>query len=681
MRIFKKKLVIGSLIISLLNIVGCKAIIRHEPQATSEPSLSVLLPQYDPSWGPKKRIAVMRFENKTSYTSGGQIDLGNGMAEQLTTALFKTGGFIVLERQAIDDILREQDFGKTGRVDIDTAPKIGKILGAELIIVGAITAYEPGHAEVGFGVGKVSVMPSGVASAGFVSSMIGGSIGIRQAYIAIDLRVVDVETGVVLNATSVEGIPREIGGKIGVDLGKVDFGTIAFYKTPIGQAVRDCINKSVDIIVKTAFPGAISVKDSGWLPYKNEEFTVALPPTWVKIEIEDFIKTLKEKNLKVASDIRYKFYGMDFTPESRAIMRDTGLATSILIFEQSLMKETQLYASLVLELEKNPNVVKPVLYRRMRLTAGEGAELKVRKKVVSNNKNITISQTWYIINKEKKYYYIIFTTIDDQTKKYTPIFEKVAQTFIFVKSQKEISQSTTPTPQKESTIKPSKAPSKPKTPQVPSAEPATILTPGVEIIQKPRFVEGDTWIRQTDKGKFIWEVEKVDDLWIIFRQGEHKYFYNTNLAFVKRVSRGKTAYEHYPPSEGRFFFPLWVGKKWESNYTERNFEKGTVYNFKELYEVKDIEDIQTPAGTFKALRIEVTMENLDTRRSWTYTLWYSPEVKNLVKSSSNDLKDRNWILADFSIKKIETQTPEIPLMKPVEPKVEKSKESETKPIP
>lgn len=221
-------------------------------------------------------------------------------------------------------------------------------------------------------------------------------------------------------------------------------------------------------------------------------------------------------------------------------------------------------------------------------------------------------------------------------------------------------------------------------PTPPSTETLSHSMPpqGVGIVEKPQLTDGETWIFQTDKGKFIWEIEKIDDSWVILRQGEHRYYYDKELAFVKRVSKGKIAYEHTPPNKGALFFPLWAGKKWENEFTEKNFEKGTIYRFKEYVEIKDWENIETPAGVFKTLKIEINRENLDTQGRWHYTLWYSPEVKNYVKSASESLKDRNWVLAEFSLKKVETQIPETSapsISKPVE--VEEDKPIITEPQP
>ncbi|MBS3918573.1 MAG: C39 family peptidase [Deltaproteobacteria bacterium] len=178
----------------------------------------------------------------------------------------------------------------------------------------------------------------------------------------------------------------------------------------------------------------------------------------------------------------------------------------------------------------------------------------------------------------------------------------------------------------------------------------TIPPQGVEIIPKPQWIKGNTWIRQTDKVKLICEIEKVDSSGIILRQGESRLYYDDNFALIKKTLKEKTVYEYNPPYKQALFFPLWVGKKWENNFEFKNFEKGTIYNFTESVEVKGWEDIQTAAGVLKTLKIELNLGHLDTGGRWTYTLWYSPQVKNYVKSSSEHLKELNWILADFIVK-------------------------------
>lgn len=89
----------------------------------------------------------MEFDNKTGINvkdeykrSGSGVErtisdpIGDGMKEQLVTAMAQTGAFILLERQAIQDVLKEQEFGASGRVNKQTASKVGEVEGAQFLI-------------------------------------------------------------------------------------------------------------------------------------------------------------------------------------------------------------------------------------------------------------------------------------------------------------------------------------------------------------------------------------------------------------------------------------------------------------------------------------------------------------------------------------------------------------------
>ena len=51
------------------------------------------------------------------------------------------GVYSVIERNAIDKILAEQNFSNSDRANPDTAAKIGRILGVDAIIIGSITQF------------------------------------------------------------------------------------------------------------------------------------------------------------------------------------------------------------------------------------------------------------------------------------------------------------------------------------------------------------------------------------------------------------------------------------------------------------------------------------------------------------------------------------------------------------
>src|SRR5271170_2737805 len=72
--------------------------------------------------GPKRRVGVVDFENKTAY--GGR--LGSAASDILITELTKTGKFIVVERDKIDKLMAEQKLGMSGAIDPNTAAQMGK---------------------------------------------------------------------------------------------------------------------------------------------------------------------------------------------------------------------------------------------------------------------------------------------------------------------------------------------------------------------------------------------------------------------------------------------------------------------------------------------------------------------------------------------------------------------------
>ncbi len=194
--------------------------------------------------GPKARIAVAQFTDKTNsgWWSG---SIGDGMADQLATALFNSNRYIVLERQLLDQVLQEQDLGASGRIRIDTAAPIGEIEGAELLITGSVTEFE----------GNASGTQGGLSSVigGTFGSIVGAiSGGYRKAHIAIDVRVIDTRTSRIVAATSIEGEATDVnlGGALGGAIsGGALGGSLSGWKnTPIEKALRLCIKRAVAFI-------------------------------------------------------------------------------------------------------------------------------------------------------------------------------------------------------------------------------------------------------------------------------------------------------------------------------------------------------------------------------------------------------------------------------------------------
>ena len=92
---------------------------------------------YDPSKvtqvGSRLSVAVLPFSSNDDAK-----DLTDSVTEKLIIQLVNLRRFRVIERSALDKIMEEQKLGLTGFVDEEAAIKVGKLAGADMIILGSI---------------------------------------------------------------------------------------------------------------------------------------------------------------------------------------------------------------------------------------------------------------------------------------------------------------------------------------------------------------------------------------------------------------------------------------------------------------------------------------------------------------------------------------------------------------
>lgn len=62
--------------------------------------------------------------------------LRKGLARMLISDLGDSPSWTVVERDRLEDLLKEQDLGRSGRVDAATAARAGRLLGARFVVVG-----------------------------------------------------------------------------------------------------------------------------------------------------------------------------------------------------------------------------------------------------------------------------------------------------------------------------------------------------------------------------------------------------------------------------------------------------------------------------------------------------------------------------------------------------------------
>lgn len=85
----------------------------------------------------KPTVAVIEFDNAAMVKKDEFAAMTIGVQVMLTSALATNPGIELVERQKIQEILAEQNLTTAGRIDPATAAKVGKILGARYVLMGA----------------------------------------------------------------------------------------------------------------------------------------------------------------------------------------------------------------------------------------------------------------------------------------------------------------------------------------------------------------------------------------------------------------------------------------------------------------------------------------------------------------------------------------------------------------
>lgn len=194
--------------------------------------------------GPKARIAVADFEDKMSSQGQYRAEYGRGLSDMLTTALFQSNRYIVLEREKLAAVKGELQHGTSDLFRREATAPIGELEGAELLINAAITGFDPGVSAVGGAAGAIGGL---FGNLGRVIGNVAGGFG--KARVAMDLRVIDVRSGRVVAATAAEGSATTFsmgGGSTGSGMGGALGG---FAKTPMETAIREMIDHAVAFVV------------------------------------------------------------------------------------------------------------------------------------------------------------------------------------------------------------------------------------------------------------------------------------------------------------------------------------------------------------------------------------------------------------------------------------------------
>jgi curli biogenesis system outer membrane secretion channel CsgG len=263
-----KRLLWYTVILGALLTAGSSASARPQastaaPAAAAATSTAPAQPQ-----GRKKRVAIFDFDyatvqSSTSALFGTNVDVGKGISDLLVKYLVQDGTYSVIERKAMDKIMAEQNFSNSDRANPNSAAKLGKLLGVDAIIVGSITQFGNDTKNTNIGGGGGNWGGFGVGGIGRKKS---------KAIVAVDARLVDIDTAEILGVASGKGESERdstslLGGGgnwHGFGGGNVDFGSSDFQQTIIGEAVNKAVQQmSGEVIADNAKLQTRTVSVSG----------------------------------------------------------------------------------------------------------------------------------------------------------------------------------------------------------------------------------------------------------------------------------------------------------------------------------------------------------------------------------------------------------------------------------
>ena len=187
----------------------------------------------------KKRIAVFVFDDKSDSNFGwwGSKSVGEGMSDMLVTELVKTGNYKVIERDQLNQLLAEQDLGQSGIVTPQSAAEVGKVLGVELAVFGAVTEFGYKRGDTGVRLGGTRV-----------------GVGKQSAVAGLDIRLVNTSTGEIITAENVRETKNALAGSF--SKGRVGFkNQKGFDESLVGKVARNAVEK----VVRHIDDGAVNV--------------------------------------------------------------------------------------------------------------------------------------------------------------------------------------------------------------------------------------------------------------------------------------------------------------------------------------------------------------------------------------------------------------------------------------
>lgn len=126
-----------------------------------------------------------------------------GITQMVTDRLANEDDLILIERERIKEIMKEQGFQYSGAVDLSTAVEIGRLLGVDILVLGSLNAFSlEGRDSVSFGQFQVS----GATANTQLSARL---VGVESGRIFASIKAEGKETGLGLEVDEFKGFSMD----------------------------------------------------------------------------------------------------------------------------------------------------------------------------------------------------------------------------------------------------------------------------------------------------------------------------------------------------------------------------------------------------------------------------------------------------------------------------------------
>lgn len=202
----------------------------------------------------KRTLAVLYFENNSLSKKEEMDPLRKGLADMLITELTKIDQFQVVERSQLQQILEEMKLAQSGLLDSQSAVQVGKMLGAQNLLLGSFMHLLDGQMR-------------------------------------IDVRIVNVETGLTIKAEEATGKPKDLYKLVQTLVLKISDQLNVKLTKAETQRLEQVQNKSLTAAL--CYAKGLEYEDAGDFKHAMEMYNKAVQENTGFTKAQERLKALK----------------------------------------------------------------------------------------------------------------------------------------------------------------------------------------------------------------------------------------------------------------------------------------------------------------------------------------------------------------------------------------------------